>query len=237
MSAKAQFSFVVTAPRSWMPLGKLWRTSMTLEVLWPNSASCMLTSSGWTQWTSRWVGTLSGMKTTSHRTRGHRSFRLMGASSLTVWYSLMLLLVPQLIFNLRLDLLANHLIQFKLLPGWDMYFFSFQSMLQTLRLASLTDYNGFHLCFFPFSCFPTVSCALWLPAIPVISPQKFMLRGTSSCPAFPLFWLRNTDKWLPHWVRDVHPRHTTAAKFWGILPMQSPQLPCAGAQPPADHNK
>lgn len=47
----------------------------------------------------------------------------MGASSLTVWYSLMLLLVPQLIFNLRLDLLANHLIQFKLLPGWDMYFF------------------------------------------------------------------------------------------------------------------
>lgn len=119
ISAKAQFSFVVMAPRSWMPLGKLWRTSMTLEVLWPNWASCMLTSLGWTQWTSRWAGTISGMKITSHRTRGHRSFKLMGAWSLTMWYSLMLLLVPQLIFNLRLDFLANHLVQFNLLPGWD----------------------------------------------------------------------------------------------------------------------
>lgn len=36
-----------------------------------------------------------------------------------MWYSLMLLLVPQLIFNLRLDFLANHLVQFNLLPGWD----------------------------------------------------------------------------------------------------------------------
>lgn len=84
--AKAQLSSVATAPRSWVPSGKLWRTLMTSEGLWPSSVSCMLTSSGWTPWTSRWVSTETFRGGNSHhKIRDHRS--LMAAWSLTVLHS------------------------------------------------------------------------------------------------------------------------------------------------------